>query len=61
MVRVRGEHGVELEVKRKAESRVRNLESEIASVKEDIVVVRRKLEKEEKENQKVFYDVIMTS
>ena len=52
-MRMREEHGAELEAKRKAESRVRAIESQLASHREDLEEVARQLEAEQKENSKV--------
>lgn len=53
--RVRGEHGAEMEGKRKMETLVRELESQLTSEREDVEEVARKLDGEQRENKKVCY------
>ena len=53
LCRLKEEHGAELQAKRKMETRLRNLESQIASDNEDLEEMKRKLESEVQENKKV--------
>jgi hypothetical protein len=53
LVRVRAELGAELESKRKAESRIRTLESQVTTEREEVEEMTKKLETEQKENKKL--------
>jgi serine/threonine protein kinase len=53
LVRVRVELGAELEAKRKVESRIRTLESQVTIEREEVEEMTKKLETEQKENKKL--------
>jgi hypothetical protein len=56
--RMREELGAELEAKKKAESRVRGLEGQLSSEREDLEEAGRKLEAEQEENKRLRVELV---